>query len=1430
MKVFGLSFLCIVCCMIFCSPAQSDSAKKHALLISSYHPGFPTFFKQIDGIESILKPANVDLDIEFMDSKRFHSERSQQRFYDLISGKLELLEHYDVIITSDDNALHFALNHRENLFPNTPIVFCGVNDIALGEKQAANPLITGVLEATSRQDTLNLITHLYPQSDIIYALSDDTTSGKADRQSISAMQSVSGAHVKVLSLEDVSWDEMGKKLGKLTPGDPLLILSAYVDSNGQRKSFEESLKWIQKQTSAPLFHLWEHGLGDGVLGGKIVSHFQQGAFAGKIVLEILNGKPVSEIAIVDPQMVNEFIFDYQALEKHKIQIDALPIGARIINQPKSPLDDYYVEFVVSAMGLLSLLLITVVSISYSFKLRKSRKSERFFREQFQAIFNNAAAGIAALTPDGQFVNVNKIFLDILGYEKDELYALTRQEITHPDDMESDAHDMQKLLAGDIDSFSKEKRLQNKNGEYIWVHISVGLIRGKNDAPKWTVAVVENITSRKILEQVMDFRTQFLRDVSKKSLHYMLVQALDFAEELVESSVSFFHFVEEKEQFLSLQAWSTQTSNTFCNYTGDRPQKYPISDAGIWMEAYHKRQPVIHNDVDSHPNRKGAPEGHPKIERELVIPILRDNKVVAVLGVGNKHFDYTEADVRSLSFLVDILWEVIEQKKAYETLQTSEEKFSKVFEKAPIMITLSRLCDGTYVDANNCYLQVTGFKREEIIGKTSIDVGFITHEQRTALLNEIDNHGAIRDHQLSLKGANGRQIEVAYNGEIVKVEDEEYLLSLARDVTDRVIAQKKAIETETRYQQLFNAGSDAILVHPYVDHSSLPLLEANEAACAMLGLSVEELRKLSLDDILATSSLTSSQSRSAKEELSQTGYALYVSKFVPKVGPPISVEIASRVFSVSEKKYVLSIARDITARIAVENEKERLSQDYHGLFSKMLEGFAMHEIICDEQGVPSDYKFLAVNPAFENLTGLKAVDVIGNTVRQILPDIETVWIERFGEVALTGEATIFDQYSELLERHFLVTAFQNAPMQFACIFTDVTEQKMTESTLKKAKEAAEKANEIKSNFLATMSHEIRTPLNGISGMLQLLNATSLNADQHEFIDAATVSAKRLTKLLCDILDHARIETGHLSIDNDIFCFEDIAKHMSEMFATTAKNGGIDFDIFLDDDISPRLAGDANRLAQVFGNLLGNAFKFTEHGSVSFSIHKMPSLPEKCRVLCIVEDTGIGIPDNKMSYLFSPFTQVSEGYTRKFEGAGLGLSICKQLVHLMGGQICFVSEEQKGTAMYVSLGFDIVNQNNALENSPLTRTPSFDDRRIMIVEDDKVNRHVLQRIVEMTGATTHCVEDGKTAIETLNENHFDLILMDIQMPIMDGVEATQAIRRGEAGQMNSSIPIVALTAYAMKEDKNRFLNAGMNEYLTKPFDQDKLFSILSSLLIK
>jgi PAS domain S-box-containing protein len=419
------------------------------------------------------------------------------------------------------------------------------------------------------------------------------------------------------------------------------------------------------------------------------------------------------------------------------------------------------------------------------------------------------------------------------------------------------------------------------------------------------------------------------------------------------------------------------------------------------------------------------------------------------------------------------------------------------------------------------------------------------------------------------------------------------------------------------------------------------------------------------------------------------------------------------------------------------------------------------------------------------------------------------------------------YKWVLARGQGVWDEQGRPIRMVGSHTDITQRKEAEAALQQAKEQAETANCAKSEFLANMSHEIRTPMNGALGMIELVLETELSGEQREYLETAKNSARSLLELLNDILDLSKIEAGRLELVPANFsvckCVEDTLR----MFTVKTRQKGLTLETCIDPNVTEWLLGDPLRLRQVISNLVGNAIKFTDNGKVTVRLETESAVDGNVGLHFQVIDTGIGIPEAKQAWIFEPFRQADGSSTRRYEGSGLGLAICTRLVELMGGRIWVESRVGFGSIFHFTARFlpgVAEGQQPAaepLENGPLPWARKAGERslRILLAEDNNVNKSVIAAVLSKAGHSAILAADGIEALAEFERHPFDLILMDVQMPRMDGLAATAAIREAEKGS-GRHVPIVAMTAHAMKGDRERCLKAGMDDYLTKPLDLSSL----------
>ncbi len=402
-----------------------------------------------------------------------------------------------------------------------------------------------------------------------------------------------------------------------------------------------------------------------------------------------------------------------------------------------------------------------------------------------------------------------------------------------------------------------------------------------------------------------------------------------------------------------------------------------------------------------------------------------------------------------------------------------------------------------------------------------------------------------------------------------------------------------------------------------------------------------------------------------------------------------------------------------------------------------------------------------------------------------------------------------------------------PIKIIGTIQDITERKQVEQELIKAKQLTEETSKAKEQFLANMSHEIRTPMNAIIGFARLLLKEELTAEQKKYIEAIYNSGENLLVIINDILDFSKIASGKMELEEAPFSLSEVVGSIIDMFWLRAKDNNITFSADIESDVPTRLVGDSVRLSQVLVNLVSNALKFTEKGHIHLRFKLVQQDSKFAELQYAVEDTGIGIPEDKLDSIFDSFTQASSSTTRRFGGTGLGLTIVKKIVELHSGHIMVESKEGKGSTFTIRCRYKKEAHEVPVQASTHSGSDSEDYSaslkgiRILLAEDNHLNQILAKAVLTKAKCLVDVAENGLVALEKLKVNHYDVVLMDIQMPEMDGYETTRHIRTQLESSL-SEIPIIAMTAHALNTEVEKCLKIGMNDYISKPFKTNDLYS--------
>ena len=621
---------------------------------------------------------------------------------------------------------------------------------------------------------------------------------------------------------------------------------------------------------------------------------------------------------------------------------------------------------------------------------------------------------------------------------------------------------------------------------------------------------------------------------------------------------------------------------------------------------------------------------------------------------------------------------------------------------------------------------------------------------------------------------------------------------------------------------------------------------NDTFCDMMGYGREELSDLTWVDLTHPEDVAANI-QLFETALSERGSDTYSmeKRFIRKDGSILFSTIFAMCVRRSDgtPHYNILLVQDISARKTAEAEVVKLNRELEARVEQrtreLAESEARIQAIVDNVvdgiiTITADGVVQSVNPAAEMIFGDRADDLVGAGLHELLaaPDngddgrgvVEAILADRPADAdGRAQELTGLRRSGEAFPLELALSEVRTDHDRFFVgIIRDITQRKQAEEEINKARRAAEEASEAKSAFLANMSHEIRTPLNAMIGLTQLTLTTALSDKQQDYLSNISGASKTLLALVDDILDFSKVEAGQLEIEALPFRLDEVMSTTEAMMRVRLAEKPIDLSFDVAPDVPLDLIGDPLRLGQVLSNLTTNALKFTSKGRVDVRVALAESDDEDVRLRVTVADTGIGIDAEARAKLFRPFTQADISTTRKFGGTGLGLAISQNLVQLMGGSIGVESAPGSGSTFWFTAQFGRAQKAAARRDRKLSLPPGV---RILVVDDNDINRQVAREMLIAEGARVDLAENGVQAVDKVMDGGVDAVLMDLQMPEMDGYEATRRIR---AEDRFKDLPIVAMTAHALAAERDKCLAVGMDEHLTKPIDPARVISVLAGLV--
>jgi len=800
----------------------------------------------------------------------------------------------------------------------------------------------------------------------------------------------------------------------------------------------------------------------------------------------------------------------------------------------------------------------------------------------------------------------------------------------------------------------------------------------------------------------------------------------------------------------------------------------------------------------------------------------------------------------------IIRDITERKRAEEALRESEERFAKAFRASPDGLLIARVSDGAILEVNDSFAALSGYDRDELIGKSTILLGlYVDPSDRQRALAILKERNYVRDFEFKVRRKSGEARLITFSAEPLELRGERCWLTIVRDITEQKQAEVALRESEERFEKAFRASPDALVITRLSDRA---ILEVNDSWVSLFGYDRDEVigRNWILFDFLADPDDRSRAAMILEERNFIRDFEMAVKR---KSGETRLVTFSTELIEIRGEGCAITIIHDVTERKQAEEALRKSEEQTRRQLAQIEAIYATAPVgLCF---MDTEYRYISINDRLAEIDGRSVEEHLGRTVREVMPEIADVVEPLFQRVVETGEPALNIERSVAtaaqpgVVRHFIVSYYPvknggERVLGVNSVVVDITKRKKIEEELerllrqeKTAREEAETANRMKDDFLATISHELRTPLTSILGWARMLTDGALAEDQaRHALEVIAQSAQAQTRLIEDILDTSRIITGRLQLDAHPVRIEHIFQAAVDVVRPSAEAKGIALSATVDvppgvDDV---VFGDASRLQQALWNLLSNAVKFTnEGGRIEARLGRAGN-----RIEITVSDTGMGIEPQFMPYVFERFHQADSTSTRKYGGLGLGLAIVRHIVEMHGGSVSASSPgKDQGATFKIKLPLVSTSRlpqpesqqaeseaPQAKERKATGNGHRLDGVRVLLVEDNPDTLDMLKFIFDESGAEVTTAASVNEALEALERSQPDALVSDIAMPDRDGYDLIREVRSRDP-EHGGAIPAVAVTAFARAEDRVNILAAGFQMHVAKPVDPDELIAVVASL---